>query len=220
MDDFFSLIVSPFGFITLFFFIFFSLIFIFIPLKYKNKSSKLLIHFKGKFLFPLGTIVFSYRGVTFFISRISRGGGSYGGGGSYPVLWGYVENCPKFIIGNVQSKDYTRGNFLRLPPYEIIQTADREILIGSTDEIFMVDLKNKISHDSKLAQDITSLVKEKFAHLTVSREFHINRKFIQSKNVFRLTSMSEDIYQNPSLLESQLNVIVSLFEVAGIQFKA
>lgn len=209
-------ILNPMTILILFIAIAFIVLFVALPLSMKKKSKKLLDFFNATFHFPLGTIEFKYNSNTFYISREARGGGYTGVSGSFPALWAYVEKYPKFIIGNSQSKKFTRGQFLILPPNELINCAGQELLIGSNDVSFISRIKSDFINSNL---EIKELFRENFAHLTVAQEIHINGlKLFQKKYVFRYTCLPEEIYQNPTILELRLKTILGIFSQLGLKF--
>jgi hypothetical protein len=214
-----EILLSPFGAVLIFLLVLFAIILVVKPRTEKKKSSLLLSFFHGTFS-PLGTIQFPFAGTIFRISRIARGAGITNVGGSFPVLWAYVKPCPKFIIGNAESKKYTNGNFLILPPYEIVSTEGLDLLIGSKNKELLAYAKSLLSNDKALAQNLSALFQKDFAHITIAHEFHIGAPlFIKRKNVFRYICLPEEIYQTPAILESQLKIISDLISKLGITFE-
>lgn len=197
------------------------ILFVLKPLKEKKKYLKFLNYFNAKFFMPLGTIQFSYNKAIFNISRIARGAGiSTNVGGSFPVLWSYVESCPKIILGNAESSKYTTGNFLRLPPHKVVSISGFDFLIGSQNEEILDKIKQVLNSEPELAIATSKLFQKNFAHLCIAHEFHILNFLIKRKNVLRYICLSEDVYENPAMLEEQLKTISDLLLKLKIHFEA
>lgn len=173
------------------------------PLRQKQRSRLLVQYFNGKFHFLLANISFDYLGAKYCISRISSGRGLDGVGGSYPVLWSYVEDYPLIIMGHKNSGKYTRGKFLYLPPTEIIKEKGLEILVGSREAQFIEKFKLAFA-DLNFQNDLRELFVKDFHHITISTDWHLSKLQLKKKNVLRFNGLPEEIYQNPELLESQL----------------
>lgn len=215
--------------------IFFNLLFLIIPIFlilgfgyflyfYKQREAKnavkLLKFFNGKFPMPFGSVTFEYCGAIFRIARIAAGGGIYGVSGSFPDLWAYTEKFQKIIIGNPKSKNFTKGNFLILPPHRIVNINGNDLLIGAESEELIEMIGTKIHEDSVLSKDIFELFQEDFSHITFSTELHVGGKtLINKQSVFHYIGSPETIYESPELLESRLKIIMKLAKDLGIRFK-
>lgn len=187
-----------------FFFLMMVILFVVLPLVRKKRSQVFLDHFHARFLFPLGTIVFSFLGFNFRIHRIAQGGGYLDSLRSFLVLLTYLKPCPRFILGSTRMKNYCPGSFLSLPSIEMsIEGID--LYVGCED-------KNKLlMFDKKIAQEVVSLFQKDFAHILITPEWHVGgATFFQKKYVLKYICLSEEINQNPKLLESDLEKIVSL----------
>ena len=214
-----DLFFSPFGITLLVFILLMILLFLIKPLRDKKKAEKLIIFLEGKISLPLGTIQIPYKKATFNISRIARGAGLSNVGGSFPVLWSYVETCPKLILGNAESKAFTSGNFLRLPPHSVVSISGFDFLIGSENNETTELLKNILNSEQELTKALANLFQKKFAHLCIAHEFHVLGLMIRRKNVLRYICLSEDIYEDPTILADQIKTITELILKLKIHFE-
>lgn len=198
---------------TIFFVLLIAFLFFFLfvlPRKQEKDSAKLVAHFQGTSLWPLGTVELNFKSSKFWISRLARGGGvGVQTNGSYPVLWTYVDPCPKLIVGHLDSKRFTRGQFLILPPHEQLQIGSRTFLIGSDQTKTIEDLRSW-SDSEPLAAAFSLLFSKPFHHVTISTEIHILGFKPQRKCVLRYTCLPEAIYEDPSQLETYFEALQTI----------
>lgn len=184
-----------------------SILFVLLPFARKKRSKKILDHFRGQFSFPLGTISFTYRNTLFYISRLARGGGMTGVGGSYSVLYTYLQSSDSFVIGNEYSNKYSNFFFRRLNS-ELFSLAGGKIYISSNDQLCIKKIKDILSSDLDFALKLSSLFEKDYAHFSLGKEFHVaGWGVVKRKSVFRYICLSEKIFEDPHILENQLDII-------------
>lgn len=209
----------PLGIFVLFSLCILALTFVFGPRIQRKKSALLLQHFRGKFIYPGGTLEIPYLGAIFRIMRIARGAGTYNNvGGSYPTLWTYTTQTPKLIIGNASSGKYTNGRFLILPPHETVTLHGFPFLIGSESSELKERIQELLKKTPELTDRLSRIFEKEFAHLTISTENHLKDFSIQRKTTLRYMTLPEQIYTEPELLEPILQTITSFVEGLGISF--
>ena len=196
---------------------FFILFLYFFPKRNKIKSSKLIDFFSGTISWPLGTVEFCFEKIKYRVSRISKGR-ALNNSGTFPFLWTYVESSPKIIVGNVNSRKYTDGQFLWLPPNEEIEVGGNKFLIGSSD-IAKIELMRNFVSDSDISSDFSVLFNKDFEHLTIGSEIHFLGFLPRKKYVLKYTCLPEDIYADPQILIKYLQSIHSLVSKLGLQFR-
>jgi hypothetical protein len=217
MNSFWSPEFLPFGIFVLFFLAVLSLIFVVGPKIQLKRSALLLRHFQGKFIYPGGTLEIPYSGTIFRIMRLSRGAGSNNSvGGSFPTLWTYTSKTPKFILGNALSGKYATGNFLILPPHEVVTLHGFPFLVGSESPELQAQIKTVLNENADLTRRLSRLFEKEFAHLSASTENHLKDFSIQRKPVLRYMTLPEEMYQQPEILEPILQTITDLMEKLGI----
>ncbi len=188
-----------------------------LPKKWRAQSAKLAEHFGGSTFWFTGTFQFKFQKRTYFVSRVSRGGGiGFETGGSYPVLWSYVRPFPKMIIGHAKASDFTRGSFLVLPPNEVFQCGSANYLCGSTDAEKNDEVKSLALQD-EVREAFTALFQKPFQHLTISSDFHWVGFFLKRTHVLRYVCLPEIVYLAPSHLESRLKHLELILDKLGIE---
>ncbi|MFL5813305.1 MAG: hypothetical protein ACJ763_06980 [Bdellovibrionia bacterium] len=219
MNELWSAEFLPFWIFVFFSLLILALTFIFGPKLQRKRSELLLRHFQGKFIYPGGTLEIPYAGALFRIMRLARGAGTYNSvGGSFPTLWTYTTQSPKFIIGNAQSGKYTYGNFLILPPHETVTAGSFSFLVGSESPELKEQIKTLLMESPDLSRRLSQLFEKEFGHLTLSTENHLKNFSIQRKPVLRYMTLPEEIYQQPAKLEPILKTITDFVEKLGISF--
>jgi hypothetical protein len=173
-------------------------LFVVYPNSQKKHSLKLLNALGADFIFPMGTIKFEYKGRVFFIKRVSAGRRS----GAYPVLWTEVESTPKTIVGNIDSKRFYRGFFP-----ENVEIINGNVLLASSDLIFLNSFKNKVS----AIKNISSILDKNFSHIAIDHEWHVEGPFgFRKKCILSYICLSEEIYSEPQIIYPQLDIICNL----------
>lgn len=209
----------PFGIFLFFALLIFALTFVFGPKHERKRSALLLKHFQGKFVYPGGTLEIPFSGAVFRVMRMSSGAGTYNAvGGSFPTLWTYTTQAPKFIIGNATSGKYTYGNFLILPPHETVSIHGFSFLIGSKSQVFMDQAKALLEENPDLAQRLSRLFEKDWAHLSLATEIHLRGFSIQRKPLLRYMTLPKEMYEQPETLESVLQTITDFVEKLGVSF--
>jgi hypothetical protein len=194
-------------------------IFILWPIIWKKRSALILRHFQGKFIYPDGKLEIPYSSALFRIDRNSRGAGINNSvGGSFPSLWTYTCQTPKFILGNALSGKYTIGNFLILPTHETVDIEGFSFLMGSKSQEFKERIRTVLMENPALTQKLGKLFQKEWAHLTIATENHIKNFWIQRRTVLRYMALPEEIYQQPEILEPILQTITDFVEKLGISF--
>ena len=194
--------------IIVFLAIFVVLFFVLKPLKEKTRSAALLKLLNGKFRFPLGTLEFQFSDFDFSIVSQAIGGGT-SHLRSCPVLVSYLKvPFSKFIIGHSDSKRFTLGQFLILPPSETLMLKNIEILVGSTDSVLIEKAKQLINKDEILRAALEIVFQRNFAHLTISKEIHVGGPFLFHKqHVLRYVCLPVDIYKDAQSIVPYLKTI-------------
>lgn len=186
--------------LCLFLFVFLYLL----PKKRREKSAKLVSRFQGTTSWLLGTDQISFKKRTFYLSRISQGGGvGIQFGGSYPVLWTYVNEFPKTIVGHAQAKQFTRGRFFVLPPHEDFEVDGRAYFAGS-DQKQIVEKIKLFARQSEVSELFSTLFEKPFHHLSISSEIHFFGIRARKVQVLRYVCLPESIYTAPAQLETYL----------------
>lgn len=195
-----------------FFILFFLLFFGIYPRHNKKRSEKLLDYYQGSFRYPLGDLVIPYENHLFYISRIARGGGiNNTPGGSYPLLWAYVEKTPKTFLGHEKSKKYSLGRFFLLPKLQKNLTYQGQNFLLATEDA-------KIFSKNLNFEEVKKLFEKDFQHLTLSSEIHIQNFLPQKKYLLKYTGLSEEIYKTPESLKDHLNKILNLLIQLEVKF--
>ncbi len=204
--------------LPIFLIVIFLLIFLWLfPLRQKSRSAKILKHFNGDFSWPLGDLKIGYAGLQFRISRISRGAGINNSvGGSFPLLWAYVEKTDKFILGNSNSEKYTIGKFLILPPHEKLRIGNLSILAGSTS-ISLREKVRELSRDQGFNKVCSLLFTEEFSHFSISSEIHFCGIIPKKKFVLKYMGLPEKIYSSPEDLESYIQCLKECCSLLGFK---
>ncbi|MBC7693206.1 MAG: hypothetical protein H7222_15685 [Methylotenera sp.] len=175
--------------------------------------------FRGK-ASPFGSISFISSDTRFHLDRMASGAGISGGGGSYPMLWTYVNPHFKLIVGNAKSGTYTRGSFLRLPPHEVITLHGVNLLIGASERTFVEAVRSLLLGKPELCEALGQLFERDFGYLTVGTEIHLGGAWVfQKKCVLRHTGLPEKIYEDPSILVAHLETITSFLAEFGVTFE-
>ena len=166
----------------------------------------------------MGTISFTYRNTLFYISRLARGGGMTGVGGSYSVLYTYLQTSDSFVIGNKNSKKYSNIFFRRLNS-ELFSLAGKNFYISSNDQLCIKKIKDILNVDLDFALKLSSLFEKDYAHFSLSKEFHVaGWGVVKRENVFRYICLSEKNFEDPHILEKQLDIIQDFLQRMSLAY--
>lgn len=176
----------------------------------KRRSQKILNYFKGTFSF-LGTVKFQYAERTFYLARLSSGRGTDGnGGGSYPVLMTRVGTAHRFVAGNAEAKKYYLGSFRKMEVKHLNLLP--ELFIASSDENLAACAVAIIPQIA----GVSLLFEKKFSHLKINQIRYVEKfSLFKKRTVMTYIGLSEEIYQDPKILEASLETILELSRNLG-----
>ncbi|MDO9180927.1 MAG: hypothetical protein Q7U04_00900 [Bacteriovorax sp.] len=187
------------------------------PIVWRKRTKRITDYFNGQFSFFSSELRFDFSSHQFHLSRIARGGGAVGMGGSFPVLWVYAQKNSKFFIGHVDSCKYCYVGDLP-KKHQLITINNSQILLGNdSEELNAKMLQRLLETSDEIKECIHNLFPNKFCHIKLRRELHIGGKFfISKKYVLRYYGINEVIYQEPKVLELQLQNIDTLLHCLEI----
>lgn len=164
------------------------LVIVIVMIKYKNfwtkQHKKLAQHFNGQIARDGNSVSINYKGKDFFVTRMAGGGH-----GSYGVLELLVENTNDFTI----SKNYLN---------KIEVTGQK-----NTQE----KLLQFVSENKSLEEKIKKSLSKSNATIKHGSKINIdNKKIFTRINTLGLYGLSGNYLQNPSLLESEMDLLLEI----------
>ena len=218
---FLNFLISPLGLVTLL------LVFFVFPLvvffqREKKRHGALLTAFDASYSWRYGLRI-NFNGKIFRFSAYGRSRGSveYGGIVTRPMLWGYVEAPNNFFCaeGNIEKYEFS-WNLGKAAFQRRMVAGEKEIIIGSESEVFLLQLEKLLKEDSDSLMALARLLALPASYLSVKRETHVGRAAVFStEQTFRYFGFPDTVHIDPSILEQSMKTIALLFERFGIHLE-
>ena len=218
----FGFLISPLGLVILFLVFFVFPLVIFFQRKQKRHGT-LRTAFDATYSWRYGLRI-NFNGKIFRFSEEGRAHGSveYGGVATRPMLWGYVEAPNHFFCaeGSIEKYEFS-WNLGKAAFQKRMAAGEKEILIGSESEVFLLQLEKFLKEDSDSLRALASLLALPASYLSVKNEIHVGRAAAFSiERTFRYFGFPDAVYVDPSILEQSMKTIALLFERFGIHLES
>ena len=218
----FRFLISPLGLVILFLVFFVFPLVIFFQRKQKRHGT-LRTAFDATYSWRYGLRI-NFNGQIFRFSEEGRAHGSveYGGVATRPMLWGYVEAPNNFYgaEGGIEKYEFS-WNLGKAAFQKRMAAGEKEILIGSESEVFLLQLEKFLKEDSDSLRALASLLALPASYLSVKKEIHVGRAAAFSlEQTFRYFGFPDAVYVDPSILEQSMKTIALLFERFGVHLES